>query len=265
MVERSSSLIVDLPRGTPGTKRQSSPIAKISSQLDLHHYNHNLNSVLDGLNDKSFLSRESSVYTALAKSHAQLEGYKKQLQNDVAIMRYGQGTRHVESYYEKKMHDLYAEIRLLARRIMPLREELTPELFESFKIALSGFPEGKETVKVMSSSGAGDCYALFCRNRSRGNMFMHLLSLTLYRRVLTPFAFGIDEVVTDTLHELQEIILDQGCLFLSASLLISRNRVRQGSHSTPIPWRSQLQISRPPKKTNSGASIKQPNLRPLNP
>lgn len=164
-----------------------------------------------GMNDKLFLSQESSVYKALVKNYSELDDYKKQLQNDVAIMRYGQGPRHAESYYEGKVNDLNRKIRRLARKVMPPQEELTLKLFNSFKTALGRFPDGNATVKVMDSAIEGDTYALFSRNRSRGNMYMHLLSLAIYERVLTSFAFGMDAVVMENLDKLQNIILDEGC------------------------------------------------------
>jgi hypothetical protein len=173
-----------------------------------------------GLQDADFLYQHSRPYRTLAESYDQvqktiqplqdLESHNKQLQAYIAGMRYGQGPHHAESFYCQSVGDLDHKIKDWARKVTIAQKEISPEAIREFLNALYEFG-GQKTIHYQKHEHY--LSKLFASRRARKVLYRHIIALYLQFRVLTSFAFGIDQQLADKLVDLETTILEQGMLF----------------------------------------------------
>jgi hypothetical protein len=173
------------------------------------------------LNDTAYLLQNSPVYLSLSMSHQDLENRisklgsvdfeNAELRRYIASMREGIGPRHDESHFKTKIAHLEQKVKAWSMEHAPTAHAWKDIMTDRFLRVLEGVtPYGKDTVQFLKKRRRSDVYSLFHDTRTRRHFYAHLISLELYRSVLTVFAFGLDRRETDTLDHIQDVILKQG-------------------------------------------------------
>lgn len=173
------------------------------------------------LHDSVYLLQNSPAYVSLYASHQELESRNSmlngvdfentELRSYIASMHEGTGPHRDESYFKTKISHLEQKIKEWSMEYAPTSRDWKDIKTDHFLQVLEGVSQhGYETVQFVKKRRRTDMYSMFHDTRTRRHFYAHLISLELYTRVLSVFAFGLDRPQNDTLDDLQDIILHQG-------------------------------------------------------
>jgi hypothetical protein len=175
--------------------------------------------------DPKFLMANSTHYRNLAQSAqrpppngnvgmSELEAQNRELQKYVASMRYGDQPKHEERYYIEKINVLNQQVKTCVKKLLASRQAMTEDQMSEFVVQLGNISlEGETTAKVLLQRNLTP--KLLSQNRSRRNLFSHLLSLALTAWVLNRYVFGLEKQLANFVGDLELKILEQGRPLLS--------------------------------------------------
>ena len=178
-----------------------------------------------GMEDRKFLSQNSSHFRNLVAAHDELIGKLdakqdtiKQLQQDLATIRHGYGPIHDERYYRDQLSGLHRKIENWVNKLTRGQLAWTEDQLFAFLTLLSATGmEGAASAKELRERPSLISLTSF---RAQRLLLRHAVAVCLFDTVFDLFAVGMEKDMSNSLRKFEFKIFQDACA--SGSHLLSR-------------------------------------------